>query len=319
MILSTTCFYANWDADIPYIEWNDSLKVNNEKKITYSTPLEWTKMKQTIHIYTDSATSPVFSTKNDTGWKNIHLLKSLLQKAIRRGLNDIAVKTAFTMIKVDCEAFLRRLMVIMIEDSTLHNSFALLMWLYAAVTHNYKLIEKQVSWILSLVNWLSLSKKCIEHIDYKPISFPYLMYNVLHDNNDDATKFVLYAIMLRISYGGMAWDVNMMLQVVSWCINKKMSIDYQQFDIIDYKTVSQLKNDEILYYAVDHHCCQQLIQMVKYIHKDYTNEQIKKCIWECSSKFNVRKEFIIPENEQQMWDIIGETVVSKQKELAKRS
>lgn len=320
MILTTTCFYANWDADVPYTEWNDSLKVSDkEKSITFSTPLDWTKMKQTINVYTDSLLQPTFVLKNDTGWKNIHLLKSQLQKAIRRGLNDIAVKTALTMIKVDCEALLRRLMVIMIEDSTLHNSFGLLMWLYAAMTHNYKITEKQVSWILSLVNWLALSQNCITHIDYKPISFPYLMYNVLHDDYPNDVKYVLYAIMLRVSYGGMAWDMNMLLQVVSWCLNKKLTIDDTVFEIIDYKTIPQLKDTEILYFAVDYHCCKQLITMVRQQHKNYTNSQIEKCVWECSSKINIRKETIIPEEEQELWAKIGETIVSKQKELAKRS
>ena len=57
--------------------------------------------------------------------KNQYLL-SHLQKSIRRMEDVKSVQTAKHIIDLDCNSFLRRLPIIMIEDVTLHESFQLL-------------------------------------------------------------------------------------------------------------------------------------------------------------------------------------------------
>ena len=55
-------------------------------------------------------------------FRNIPLLKSNLQKCIRRGLTDKAIVTGYNLIQQDFWSFIRRLIIISIEDvSVLEN------------------------------------------------------------------------------------------------------------------------------------------------------------------------------------------------------
>ena len=70
--------------------------------------------------------------------KNQYLL-SHLQKCVRR-MDDIkAVQTSKHLIDLDCNSFLRRLPIIMLEDVTLHESFPIIVWLMIAYSKDFKI------------------------------------------------------------------------------------------------------------------------------------------------------------------------------------
>ena len=60
---------------------------------------------------------------------NEKILKSNLQKCIRRGYTDKALRTANQYMEVNMVSFLRRISVIILEDVVLHESFNVIMWL----------------------------------------------------------------------------------------------------------------------------------------------------------------------------------------------
>ena len=62
----------------------------------------------------------------------VPLLKSNLQKAIRRSDNQIAIQSALALIQVAPMELLRRLPIIYIEDVCLMDSYSIVMWLMIA-------------------------------------------------------------------------------------------------------------------------------------------------------------------------------------------
>lgn len=79
-------------------------------------------------------------------------LKSLLQKCVRRKLSKLAVVTSKQMIKQNINVLLRRLTVIMVEDTTLTKEFHILCWLMFSGKQTFPLFVYE--WILGIVNLL---------------------------------------------------------------------------------------------------------------------------------------------------------------------
>lgn len=141
----------------------------------------------------------------------LELLKSNLQKCIRRGLAESAVRTAYQMIKQDIDAFLRRIINIIAEDSVIHPEMLYIMWLYMSHSKGYKITNVQVFQMLKIVYQVSKfnyydvivtdpsffkSQKCdsdsiIESIDDKVIKIDHCCFSLL----------------LRSIYGGLRNDI----------------------------------------------------------------------------------------------------------------
>ena len=94
---------------------------------------------------------------------DIEILKSNLQKAIRRKLVDISLSTAYTILVQDKTHLLRRLPIIALEDSTINfQDFTYLIWLLVADSKGYKLTNYDINRILSIVESITLN----EYRDY---------------------------------------------------------------------------------------------------------------------------------------------------------
>ena len=67
-----------------------------------------------------------------------------------------SVQTAKHIIDLDCNSFLRRLPIIMIEDVTLHESFPIIIWLMIAYYKGFEIKNEIVKWLLGVVYCLSV-------------------------------------------------------------------------------------------------------------------------------------------------------------------
>ena len=65
------------------------------------------------------------------------LLKSMLQKAVRRGKTDSAIRLATALADLSLIELLRRLPIIVMEDISLHPELPMLVWLMAAASKGY--------------------------------------------------------------------------------------------------------------------------------------------------------------------------------------
>jgi alkylated DNA repair dioxygenase AlkB len=142
-------------------------------------------------ITSDKLTNIIVNTKNTS------LIKSNLQKAIRRKLLDIALQSALTLIfNGQSITLLRRLTIISFEDVYINKYYPIIVWYYVAVSSGYELYEDDVNFIYSYIKLLC-------------------NINIVHDNKTQTTlssqKYLLNEIInnvncvslyLRILYGG---------------------------------------------------------------------------------------------------------------------
>ena len=90
--------------------------------------------------------------------KQIPLLKSNLQKCIRRSKEDKSLNTGLTLLCLDENELLRRLPIIILEDTILIKNYTFLIWLMCAVSKGFKLNDIFVNRILNIIRDIALTE-----------------------------------------------------------------------------------------------------------------------------------------------------------------
>ena len=231
---------------------------------------------------------------------SIPLLKSNLQKAVRRCQTQIAVNSALAIIQQDPIEFLRRLPIIYIEDVCLMDSYSIPVWLMMAEKeHSLNLIDIDI--LLHIVKSLcECNNYYDDSIDYtKPIE---LIHKTLQDFEH---RDQLLTILYRSQYGGMKGDMLMLKNSIYYYLDRPTEIQRTVYDCIDYENFDS--NLDILFEAIDFHPFPQMINMlVKQTNLD--NNDIKMTIWFAESGLNIRKPLTLENSreysENKIWKII---------------
>ena len=220
------------------------------------------------------------------------MIKSHLQKTIRRQDDNKAILTAWTMIKMDILAFIRRIMIIMIEDVCLHESFIILQWLLCAISNkSFRIQKNHIKWLLGVVHMLSINLNKDIILENKD------KINLLYDLNnkflelDSKYYSLLYSLHFRKSYGGMSSDMELIDKSIYTWYNR--FIGNRKYNINNpIKCISlnilPLEKEDWLLSSIDFHCCPYILQ---WIHKKYPKlsmERIKTLMWNYNSKLNTR-------------------------------
>ena len=258
-------------------------------------------------------------TIDETKYSNFSFLKSHLQKSIRRGNDNNAVKTAFHMIKMNPNQFLRRLAIIMLEDVVLHECFGIILWLTIATSNYYMLNKVQIEWLLGVVRILCVNnykdvydlKVCKETRLYDMLNNRYLQLSI-----DEYS--LLYSLHLRESYGGMKCDKKMINDFSKlWYYRFKNNIECNKLDKTLIRPISIKLDDLELHHwelsAIDFHCCPNILDYVSKKYPEYDKKEIKKIIWINLSSINNRIENKI--YNQEAWDKINTYINKSQKYL----
>lgn len=207
------------------------------------------------------------------------VLKSNLQKAIRRKKQEHALSTADYMISQYSVEFVRRLSVIMVEDTQIHTRYlSEIVWLMVAMSRGYILTEFDRTVLLESV------QACLTS-SYR--------YNLKvgssrrHQPNDS----VSLALYLRSIFGGMEGDIMFM---------ERIRNRYQEGTIsVCSHTVELPAIDEfvlrthLLPESVDFHCYPNLLENVPRL--------TKEAVWWCLSSVNTRE--VIDEGATQKNDL----------------
>lgn len=231
---------------------------------------------------------------------NIPLLKSNLQKAVRRCQTDIAIKSTLAILHRDPLELLRRLPIIYIEDVCLMDSFPIVVWLMMA-EKEHPLDINDIDIILHIV------KSLCETNTYYDDSIDYTRdFELTHKNLQDLeNKDEILSVFYRSQYGGMKGDMTMLRNSVYYYSERPSEIEKTVYDSINYAELGG--NLDILSEAIDFHPFPQMIQMlVKQTHLD--NNDIKQCIWFVESGVNLRKPNTLDSSreysEKDYWKII---------------
>lgn len=225
---------------------------------------------------------------------SIPLLKSNLQKAVRRCKSDIAISTSLYLIQNDLMSFLRRLPIIVIEDVCLIDSFPTIIWFMIAADKDYKLTSYDIDILLNIV-W----NLCNIHSYYEDdvvICERELNHQLLENepNNSD----ILLAIYYRSLYGGMGGDMKMLRNSIEYYIKFPEKIIKTTFNNINYERISNTHID-IIPESIDFHPFPHMIEFVKQNSgTSLPNQKIKEIIWFSLSGVNIRKKYTLDNSEK---------------------
>lgn len=137
------CFIYDPDNYKAFFDYSPSS--HKDTFVTNKSGLTLYYRKSTNHNIRDIAIPDVsFNTKN------IPLLKSNLQKAIRRCELDIAINTSLALLKLAPTEFFRRLPIIVIEDVALIDTFPIIIWFMIA-DKDYKLCDYDIDILLNII------------------------------------------------------------------------------------------------------------------------------------------------------------------------
>lgn len=213
-------------------------------------------------------------------FSNIPVLKSNLQKCIRRGFVTQSLKTAYCLMCCDFQAFIRRLPIIMIEDVILHKSFPTIIWMMIAYPQ-WQPSLGQIQWLLGIVHFLATCKKADNPISEK----------LLHDNTNNLD--IIYSLQIRKSFGGLPDDITMINDyILTWnnrFIKNEIPKEFsQKIRIINLNSMNLFTKNDIDYSAIDFHCFKIMLTWINEKFLEYEQEDIKKAIWYGSSGYNKR-------------------------------
>lgn len=237
--------------------------------------------------------------------KNQYLL-SHLQKSIRR-MDDIkSVQTSKHLIDLDCNSFLRRLPIIMLEDVTLHESFSVIVWLMIASSKKFKITIEMVKWLLGVVYYLS----------NEPQKETYFKEEKEYQWDESVTPpnihLLLKTLRFRKAYGGMKGDMKMIEYYVGLLLNNNIFIRKTKIPLVK-PFMKNLSKKEWIYEANDFHCNRYIINNIQQYHSRYTTDYLKLLIWNFSSSLNKREIVEKDTKQQEDWEIVKKTVRKIQK------
>jgi hypothetical protein len=283
-------------------------------------------------------------------YKNTSFLKSLLQKSIRKMNDSLSIQSCFHLMRMDFNELIRRLPIIMLEDTSLHESFTTLIWIMIGSSimskSNFKIKLYMYEWILGLTYVLSSKIDIIDRLDTlnsedtfdtkDPLCEINETNNIINNNDalkktdnykildsyneldDEEQLSLLYCIHIRIAYGGLKNDMKM-LKTYSNIWYKRFIEKNELFNVCRYEikpiniSIKELDLGEWDYSAIDYHCEPMLLRL---LHKKYDEielDELHKIIWCNSSSINKRKSNIIYNSK--MWIKIKSYLERTQKYL----
>jgi hypothetical protein len=201
-------------------------------------------------------------------------------------------------------------LIIAIEDSLPLDGYAVLTWFMAAHSKGYTLNSDQIDYCLGYTYDLA---KC-SYYERCPVDEQRMpdLTNVPVEGKD-----LVYSLLFREAYGGLANDKKLCRQVCSLWVKRWQtgSIHLQRLKrevkFISPSTDTLFFNDWYLA-ALDFHCCPNLLQHVREKFDQYSEPQIKMAIWYGSSSLTNKKNISAlshtPDSHEEIWNAIKKVV-----------
>jgi hypothetical protein len=228
--------------------------------------------------------------------RHMSILKSQIQKCARRSKVDIGVKTAISMILIEDKnetikqtglfELLRRLTIIIIEDTVLSEKYSFLVWCMAVLTKGHYLNGYCVEKILEITKGM-LASAYRDPSSYQndvELDIPTTIKRAI--NNP-----MVMSVLFRSCYKGMNGDYSMVLACADKWLERydKHSVCLRYTKLIcalPIEKYEQLRKDELQPESLDHHCTNIAERIKKYIEMD--DQKIKSLIWTNESAINDR-------------------------------
>ena len=334
--LTPTIFYIDWNWDRSYpvspaILLKESIDIS-KNYYTFQKYISWRDFKSKLFICGNFPKEQLLAPYKFYGnprIRNKSFLKSHLQKCIRRSKDVEAVKTAFDLMHLDFLMFIRRIIIIMIEDVFLHKSLSTLCWMMVAYGENeWKPSKNHIEWLLGVVSMLGLANKKHEVPRIQLIAIEDYKERLDKYYNKSKKRFtILWCLLLRKNYGGMKCDMNMLNGAFQewntiFIDFKKNENNKELLNLFNLKiravsvALNSLHLNQYCLEAVDFHCYPEIINQLYYSldddiikENDLSEDKIKDLIWEFSSSYT-NKDIVNGKKEEKniddfkIWNII---------------
>ncbi|KNE69359.1 hypothetical protein AMAG_13726 [Allomyces macrogynus ATCC 38327] len=253
-----------------------------------------------------SASTPLLPsdrTAADSEWTNVPYLKSHLQKCTRRRLVDLAVATASVLLKLDWNELIRRLPIIMVEDTHLTSSFTVLTWLMIASSKGFVPPVALRPDVLGMVAEMAGST-VQDHMqddvgDVAETDVRMVLGALELAELPRWGKDLLWSVRCRREFGGMKGDMAMLdrcMVVMYRRLMRSASTRAQleaTFHTLPHVTrwtrvVPPLTLANFQPCAIDFHVAPVASALAKEF--GLTEDQVREAIWTCSSGVNLRNQ-----------------------------
>ena len=263
---------------------NDGI-IHTKNKPTTGNVIGKLKLKKIgyyLYIVDQSNSSKIFNKKAFTKIP-MSVLKSNLQKAIRRGKTDIALKTACLILIKSPREFFRRISIIYLEDVSMDNFFSIIIWYMCANVKGYQLKYKDVRWLLGCVKHLSNKSDAWIPENTTELTINNVRDNILNGNFDND----LLPLVYRYEFNGFDGELKLILNYIQNYQNKTI---IEQFELVNPSKYYLFERSDLLKSAIDFHCSSLIEYLLnKYSNSDWTEEFLKEIIWIHRSSINYRK------------------------------
>lgn len=326
-------FYLKWtNGSLP--EYEAVWLHEKPLKINFITQIKCDYIKKGLKInicgYFTDYEKDGFTIYKEDKYNNVSFLKSHLQKNIRRKDCKRAIPTSLHLMKLDMNEFLRRMMIIHIEDTFLHKSTTTLLWIMIAYsTKKFKMKRYIYEWLLGFVYITCITKKADDYnkkIKKNDIDVNDNTGNEFNEfiefdktNLTDEQISMLYSLNVRIAYGGLSGDMIMLKKCSNlWKSRFMKSTNILMINTIKIRPINIFVSDLSVsswdISAIDYHTNKNFIGFILKKFPELENEEeIKKMIWYNSSGINHRTKNI--EYKPDIWKNIEVYVNKIQKYL----
>jgi alkylated DNA repair dioxygenase AlkB len=267
-----------------------SCKVSIHSDHTPNAELVYTMLPQGIQFERMVDDSEPFE-PYDTTLPHLSLLKSNLQKAIRRQEKEIALHTTMKMIyHGGIIELLRRLTIITWEDTILNPYYPILVWLFVTISSkSYHVTNHDVIFIHSYVAYLCDLEDVTEYsVTYKETT-PFAQ--LCHDT-------IGLSLFMRLQYGGFESEQCAMNDLIHRVLQHNAQIAQKEINMID---PYELIKVDILDASIDFHCFPSMLKQVRARLPFLSEESIRQAIWNFDSSINRRLTVAHNETEEHQW------------------
>jgi hypothetical protein len=214
---------------------------------------------------------------------SVPLLKSHVQKAIRRKDYLSAREGVLALLTLDPDQILRRLGVIAVEDVCLTRGFSVLTWLMMA-SKARPLTKQDVVFLVGYTMCLCHVNTVYNHRRIEPAYRPEI------ERIEHGSRSEILALFHRTRYGGMKGDIQLLRDATSYYTRSPwevVDLDISLNPGIRIDLVAQ--RIPILNAAIDFHPFPKIVMMISN-ETSIAPSRVKRLIWEIESAYNERKE-----------------------------
>jgi len=214
-------------------------------------------------------------------FNSVPIMKSHLQKAVRRMKVGSALGATRELIGMDIQSLLRRIPIIAIEDVAPVKGIDVCIWLMIAVTKGFELKRSHLEYLAGFV-------KAITEFPRKVRRYGELPPGTAHGGDLTPESEVLVdCLKLRRSYGGMKGDMNMLRTLEEHLSSGRQEILDMTIADVRLDSIAVLdRGDSWVPAAVDFHVSSIARKLANTTR--HTEQEVKRLMWKHSSSLNAR-------------------------------